>query len=164
MRLLEKDETELTEKSDKFQMKKIKKDITTVKSGIICHQVNAKGVMGAGLSAQIKAKFPTSFRDYKTAYDTGKLKLGTTVISKINEDFFIAHIVGQHDYGRGQIFTNYQAITLALDQLKKFKSTLDKDLPVYFPYRMGSGLGGGSWRIVKDIIEENFPDAIICKL
>jgi hypothetical protein len=29
---------------------------------------------------------------------------------------------------------------------------------------MGCGLGGGSWRIVKDIIEENLSDAIICQL
>jgi O-acetyl-ADP-ribose deacetylase (regulator of RNase III) len=166
MRLLEKEETELTEteKSNKFPMRRIKKDITDVVYGIICHQVNARGVMGAGLSAQIKGKFPTAFRDYKTAYDTGKLKLGNTVISKISENLYIAHIVGQHDYGRGQTFTNYQALTLALIQLKKFKLTLDEDLPVYFPWRMGCGLGGGSWRIVKDIIEENLSDAIICQL
>ena len=162
--------TESTEplKSSCFPMKRIKQDITKVEYGIICHQVNAKGVMGAGLAAQIKTKFPQAFKDYKEVYDTDALKLGSLVISPVSsrtkQQLYIAHIVGQDDYGRGRTFTNYQAITIALAQLKKFKATLDKDLPIYFPYRMGSGLGGGSWRIVKDIIEESFPDAIICQL
>ena len=158
--------TELTEKkSDCFPMKRIKQDITEIERGIICHQVNARGVMGAGLAATIKVKFPRAFKDYKEVYDTGALKLGSLVISPVSMDnLYIAHIVGQHDFGRGQTFTNYQALHVALNQLKKFRGTLDKDMPIYFPYRMGSGLGGGSWRIVKDIIEEFHPDAIICQL
>lgn len=151
-------------KSDSFQMKKVKKDILTVEFGIICHQVNARGVMGAGLAAQVKSQFPKAFNDYKAAYATGALKLGKVVISQIKPYNFIAHIVGQHDYGRKAIFTNYQALSLALSSLKSFRVSLDKDVPIFFPWRMGSGLAGGRWRIVKDIIEEHFPDAIICQL
>jgi len=150
-------------KSNTFQMKRIKKDILTVEFGIICHQVNAKGVMGAGLAAQVKTQFPGAYRDYMDAYESGQLKLGKVVISQIKPYNFIAHIVGQHDYGRSAVFTNYQALVLALSNLKTFRESLDKDVPIFFPYRMGSGLGGGSWRIVKDIIEESFPDAIICQ-
>jgi hypothetical protein len=79
-------------------------------------------------------------------------------------NLYIAHIVGQHDYGRKAIFTNYQALSLALSSLKTFRKSLDKEIPIFFPWRMGSGLAGGRWRIVKDIIEEHFPDAIICQL
>ena len=160
------EETELTESKGKniFSMKRIQKDITTVDYGIICHQVNAQGVMGAGLSANIKIKFPSAFKDYRKVYETGGMKLGTLIISPIKENLYVAHIVGQNKYGRGRTFTNYQALNIALNRLKKFRGTLDEDLPIYFPYRMGSGLGGGSWRIVKDIIEEFHPDAIICQL
>ena len=34
---------------------------------IICHQVNCKGVMGAGLAKQIRDKWPVVFDEYKTA-------------------------------------------------------------------------------------------------
>jgi O-acetyl-ADP-ribose deacetylase (regulator of RNase III) len=172
MRLLERQESmDLTEleksekKSDSFQMKKVKKDILTVEFGIICHQVNAKGVMGAGLAAQVKAQFPRAFKEYKEVYDKGELKLGGLIMSLVSLEaqLYIAHIVGQHDYGRKAIFTNYQALSLALSSLKSFRVSLDKDVPIFFPWRMGSGLGGGSWRVVKDIIEEHFPDAIICQ-
>ena len=168
MRLLERqestDSTDLqTQKSSSFPMKRIKKDILTVEFGIICHQVNARGVMGAGLAAQVKSQFPGAFNDYMDAYKSGNLKLGKVVISQIKPYNFIAHIVGQHDYGRSAIFTNYQALDIAFSSLKSFRESLDKEIPIYFPYRMGSGLGGGSWRIVKDIIEEFFPDAIICQ-
>jgi O-acetyl-ADP-ribose deacetylase (regulator of RNase III) len=145
-------------------MKRVSKDILTVEYGIICHQVNTRGVMGAGLAAQVKSQFPKAFREYKNAYDTGTLKLGNVIISQIKSHNFIAHIVGQDNYGRGVKFTNYQALNLAFTNLKTFRKSLDKEIPIFFPWRMGSGLGGGSWRIVKDIIEEFFPDAIICQL
>ena len=166
-KLLESPElTDLTEnKSDTtFPMKRIKMNILNVGFGIICHQVNARGVMGAGLAGQVKQYFPGAFQDYRDAYDSGTLKLGNVVISQIKPYNFIAHIVGQHDYGRSAVFTNYQALGLALSSLKTFRETLDRDVPIFFPYRMGSGLGGGKWRIVKDVIEEHFPDAIICQL
>jgi O-acetyl-ADP-ribose deacetylase (regulator of RNase III) len=147
-------------------MKRIKKDILTVEHGIICHQVNAKGVMGAGLAAQVKLRFPRSFKDYREVYESGDLKLGNVVISLVSfeQQHYIAHIVGQHDYGRNAIFTNYQALSIAFSSLKTFRESLDKKVPIFFPWKMGSGLGGGSWRVVKIIIEEFFPDAIICQL
>ena len=86
------------------------------------------------------------------------------LISQIKPYNFIAHIVGQMNYGRMSKFTNYQALNIAFSNLQSFRESLDRKVPIFFPWRMGSGLGGGSWRIVKDIIEEHFPDAIICQL
>lgn len=165
-KLLGKDETEPTElfKDDVFPMKRIKKDITTVERGIICHQVNAQGVMGAGLAAHIKMKFPRAYNDYREVYNSGKLKLGQCIVTEVGPDLYVASLVGQDDYGRGRRFTLYNAVAVALIQLDGFRNNIGRDLPVYVPYRMGSGLGGGSWRIVKSIIEENHPDAIICQI
>jgi len=145
-------------------MDRVKKDITTVERGIICHQANAQGVMGAGLAAQIKVKFPQAYQDYREVYNSGKMKLGQCIITEVGPDLYVASLVGQDNYGRGAKFTSYGALSVAMIRLAKFREDIGKDLPVYMPYRMGSGLGGGSWRVVKDIIEENHPDAIICEL
>jgi O-acetyl-ADP-ribose deacetylase (regulator of RNase III) len=145
-------------------MKRIRKDITTVERGIICHQANAQGVMGAGLAAQIRMKFPRAYNDYRELYDSGKLKLGQCIVSQVGDELYVASLVGQDNFGRGARFTLYNALSVALIQLNKFRDDIGRDLPVYIPYRMGSGLGGGSWRIVKDIVEEFHKDAIICQI
>jgi len=148
-------------------MEKLHKDILTVTHGIICHQVNCMGVMGAGLAAQIKYAYPQAFQDYIAAYETGELKLGDLIVTQIDDSLFIAHIASQHDYGRGAQFTNYQAMSMALGRLKDFwmaKRSEGISLPIYVPYRMGCGHGGGSWHIVKNVVDDVFPWAKICKL
>ena len=40
-------------------------NLLEVKSGIICHQVNCIGAMGAGLALNIRNKWPIVFNQYK---------------------------------------------------------------------------------------------------
>ena len=40
-------------------------NLLEVKSGIICHQVNCIGAMGAGLALQIRNKWPNVFSEYR---------------------------------------------------------------------------------------------------
>lgn len=44
-------------------------NLLDVKSGILCHQVNCVGVMGAGIALQIKGKWPEVFKQYKDKCD-----------------------------------------------------------------------------------------------
>lgn len=46
-------------------LKVINGDITEVTNGYIIHQVNDKGVMGAGVALAIRNKFPAHYEDYK---------------------------------------------------------------------------------------------------
>jgi len=46
-------------------MKIINRDLLTIESGIIAHQVNCQGKMGAGLALKIRKKYPQVYEYYK---------------------------------------------------------------------------------------------------
>lgn len=71
-------------------------DLLKVKRGIICHQVNCKYVMGAGLAAQIRKAYPEHYSDYMSRY----AHLGGLCITQINSDLYVIGIYGQDSYGR----------------------------------------------------------------
>jgi len=151
-------------------------DILTVKHGIIGHQVNCMGVMGAGLALSIRKAYPQAYDDYKEAHSKSRLFLGNIIVSEISTEppFFIMHMCGQHLYGREGQYTNYKALEICLKKIHKFRDvhygafgkygTFGGMLPIYFPYRIGCGLAGGNWKTVLEIIERIIPDAIICKI
>ena len=147
-------------------MKTIEQNILEIDHGIICHQVNCQGVMGAGLAESIAKKWPRTKRDYVEALETGKLVLGGIWFSMINTTLLIAHIAGQDQYGRQKQHTDYGAVREGIRGLRRVIDghALYSGLPIYFPHGFGCGLGGGDWNTMFKIIEEEIPRAIICKL
>jgi len=147
----------------------IKGDITYVTHGIICHQVNTKGVMGSGLAHQLRMKWPVVYNDYDLVYRRQELRLGAVVHTNIIQKDFklqVAGLCAQRDYGnvRGMRYTSYKAFAKCLEKLVIWHaSCLQGKLPVYFPYKIGCGLAGGEWVIIRPLIEECFPNAIIVK-
>ena len=149
-------------------MKVIEKDILTVDRGVIFHQVNCVGVMGGGIARSIALKWPNVEAAYKNKCErtSGKL-LGRSFVYGVTIDppLFIANIFGQDSVSRTSRQTNYEATVEAFERLKQSQIVNPiNSLPLYFPYQMGCGLGGGNWKIYSAIIEAYFPNAIICKL
>lgn len=128
------------------------------KKVIICHQVNCKGVMGAGLAKQIKNKYPEVFIKYYTyclsAINSGKSSdiLGDILYVDTDDHnrYKIANIFAQDNYGKGKRYTDYMALCTAFRQL----ACLTTDEIIRIPFKMGCGLGGGDWSIVYQIIED----------
>ncbi len=125
---------------------------------IICHQVNCKGVMGAGLAKQIKKTFPNVYQEYYAMCmrNSPESLLGQVQIVDICcfSNFSVANIFGQLAYGRDRLYTDYAALRQAL-------RTLSRKHPgavIRIPYGMGCGLGGGNWDTVLDIIREELKD------
>jgi O-acetyl-ADP-ribose deacetylase (regulator of RNase III) len=139
----------------------INKDILKIDHGIITHQVNTAGVMGAGLALSIRKKYPEVYTEYIRLYRENSLHLGTGFIVKISNDLFIFNMICQESYGYSKVYTDYNAMRSSLNFLKIESSK--KELPVYIPFKIGCGLGGGDWNVVYKIIEEIIPEAIICK-
>ncbi len=148
-------------------LKVIKQDIMTVTEGIICHQVNCKGVMGAGLAKAIKEKYPSVFQQYKALCLTAMgpksiILLGKCHVVPVSSTLMVANIFGQDEYGNHAVYTNYRAVREAFNSLKDYHKTLGGN--VYVPMDMGCGLAGGCWDDYSKIIEEFIPNAIVCKI
>jgi O-acetyl-ADP-ribose deacetylase (regulator of RNase III) len=138
------------------------KDITTVEDGYIFHQVDVTYAMGAGLAKQIVAKWPI----IRLCIQQSRPSLGESVIcgrmSVGGGQPVICSLVAQRTMGRTGKHTLYWAFAAAL---RHFQETMPywEALPCYFPWRIGCGLGGGDWDVVRALIEEQFPDAFLCR-
>ncbi len=154
-------------------MNTLKGNILDVREGIICHQVNCKGKMGAGLAKAIRNKFPNTYHDYMKAFQADRLKLGNIIISFPDQNLFpnllVAHLCGQENYWpRDKVHTDYNALRTAISNVRiareEYIGITNHYLDVYFPFKIGCGLAGGDWDIVSKIIEEELPKAIIVRL
>jgi O-acetyl-ADP-ribose deacetylase (regulator of RNase III) len=140
-------------------MKKIKGDILSVTSGIICHQVNCMGVMGAGIALKIRNKYPKAYNDYREFYRKGKLVMGAVILSPVSESLYVAHLCGQYKYGTYGNYTDYDAVKECLNRVVEYSRAHQHQ--VFIPKGMGCKLAGGDWKIVSKLIKEVIPEAVI---
>jgi O-acetyl-ADP-ribose deacetylase (regulator of RNase III) len=141
-------------------IKIVKGDILQAKEDIIGHQVNCKGIMGAGLAKQIRNKYPIAYSEYKElCLKQGDRLLGATQYIDTLDGKVIVNIFGQMGYGRNRIQTDYKALEMALKSIKyTVTETTLKNKSVALPYGIGCGLAGGDWDIVHSIISDVFND------
>lgn len=145
-------------------MKVISGNILDIKHGIIAHQVNMKGVMGAGLALQIKKTYPDAYYFYKFQFFEKTLELGMAQVVEINNHLSVANLVAQVSYGRdGKCYTDYDALAKCLKKLSLHKKMCLPHSSIYLPHGMGAGLAGGDWQIILKLIEDNCPSAILVK-
>jgi len=170
-------------------MKIIKQDMLALTDGVLFHQVNCQGIMGGGIAYALAKKFPGLEKEYQDciakcikSVDNERLSgyltedgdilcqeqlandvmLGKTFMWTVpnHKHLKIANVFGQGYISSRWRMTSYDATARAFESLAP---KLDKGVPLYFPFKMGCGLGGGEWGIYLAIIEHYFPDAIICQ-
>lgn len=121
----------------------------------ICHQVNCRGVMGAGLALQIRSRWPVVYRRYLGfCYGGDGNKLGTYQEILVEPKLYIVNLFGQDGYGRGKRQTNYAALAAALFSLFRDCAQKNQDAIIRLPYGLGCGLAGGDWDTVLAIISD----------
>lgn len=136
-----------------MKIKYVKGDVTEAKETIIAHGCNAQGVMGSGVAAIIRKKFPEAYEMYHDACNSGHLRLGMTQFIPSN-DKLIANCLTQEFYGTDRRHVNYEAVAMICNDLNAQAGDDAVALPL-----IGAGLAGGDWSVISAIIEAEFTTA-----
>lgn len=137
-----------------FMFEVIMGDILCADADYICHQVNCRNVMGAGVARTIYTKWPevkSEYHRFCTLANSPYDLLGQVQIVPIQQaGISVINLFGQLNYGRkiGVIYTDYQAMKNALRKINQLCSGKS----VAFPYGIGCGLAGGDWMTVEKMI------------
>ena len=139
-------------------------DITTANTheiNIIVHGCNAHGIMGSGVAASIRTKWPGAFYEYSSyvkSKGVGNPELLGKVVAYADADnqIIIANAITQLDFGRaGKKYVSYQAVHEAFKTVVEIASGFNGSLGIHYPM-IGAGHGGGDWAVISDIIESAF--------
>jgi hypothetical protein len=116
----------------------------------IIHCCNNRGKWGAGFVMSLSRKWP----HVKDTYLRGSMILGDVTLVQVTENTYVANIIGQNGYGRQRVrYVNYEAIRTGFQKLRPV--ILEMRASVHGP-RLGSGLAGGEWSIIEQILIEEF--------
>lgn len=123
--------------------------------GILVHGCNCHGVMGSGVAAGVRSKYPHVFQQYRERYERQGLHLGEVQLCVAEPGVYLANAMTQFDFGSDKVNADYPAIRECFKKVKLLADALE--LPVYYPL-IGCGLAGGDWNVVSAIIEEELGD------
>ena len=135
---------------------------------IIAHQVNSIVVMNAGVARQIKDLYPEVYYAYANyVKDFTELNdmspLGECFVQETDDErHIILNVFGQESYGRDKRYTDYGALKKGFvngirwvrDEYQNGEYYGILQLTIAIPYKIGCGLAGGDWEVVKKILEE----------
>lgn len=124
----------------------------------LVNAVNCIGIMGAGLAAAFRKKFPKMNVDYIKFCKEGKLRPGLMHVwenekRKENEPKYVINFPTKDDLSPSKL----EYVTNGLEELKQVIE--DKQIKSIAIPALGCGLGGLPWGVVKTHIE-NFADSL----
>lgn len=137
-------------------IKYVKGNLLDSNCDYICHQVNCQGVMASGIAKQIRERWPELYERYLHFCDYhnkhGEGMLGRILIYDIGNGKHVVNMFAQDWYGYdGRRFTSYDAFAQCLQIVKPYLH----NRTIGFPKNIGCGLGGGNWKVISALIEEN---------
>lgn len=130
---------------------------------VIIHGCNCFNTMGAGIAKQIRATWPGAYYvDCKTPNgDIAKLGTCSQYVARVlnNKPLLIINAYTQFRYygEENERLVNYDAIRSVFHNLGKLTSVLGIKARIGIP-RIGAGLAGGDWNVIRQIIEEETND------
>jgi O-acetyl-ADP-ribose deacetylase (regulator of RNase III) len=109
---------------------------------------------GHGFAAAVRRKWPTAQDAYtkQVVKDKTFLRLGNVILHNVAPDLILSSLVGQRGYGFSERpRVRYGAIR---DGLVKLSSIAKQSAASVHMPRIGTGLAGGAWPVVEEIVRE----------
>lgn len=125
----------------------------------IAHQVNCRGVMGAGVAWQIKKNLLTNsqFIDYVWKCNLNGATLLGHVDCYYSYGKMIFNLFAEDKPTGNGLDTDYDALHICMDKIRRW--SMKNGIAVAIPGYIGCGLAGGDWeKVYNDIIEPLFGD------
>lgn len=124
-------------------------DIFLSGADALVNPVNCVGVMGAGLAAVYKKRYPSMFKEYKEVCSLGKLQLGKLHIYKVDEFLTIVNFPTKVDYREDSVLGSVET---GMEALQQWTETAKKRVKSIAIPALGCGLGGLEWSVVEPVI------------
>ena len=130
---------------------------------ILAHCCNNVGGWGAGFVVALSKRWTRPEREYREwATRHGEVKframLGAMQLVPVEDDIYVANIIGQHGMGRGTDGPpiRYDAISKGFGFIAQFaKEHPERNVSVHAP-RLGCGLAGGDWSEIEPLFDLHF--------
>lgn len=136
----------------------IKGDIRDTELTYIAHGVNCQNAMGSGVARALFEKWPAVKEDYHSycgeyVHEFPSQMLGMTIKVFVEDNKIVLNMFTQLTYGYdGNRRVNYGAIAKCFHYVEH-----DKDIKTLAIPKIGCGLAGGDWNIVKQLIDDCTP-------
>lgn len=133
---------------------------------VVCHLVSSKGVLLAGVGAQIHKLFPDAYKDYVRACSLAAEPsdlLGKVLFYGVKHngfDYNIASIFGLNDANQGNDHTNLDSLRKAMEPIRVMATPLPARTltTVRIPYKFGFDLTDDEWENIYRMIQEELID------
>lgn len=124
---------------------------------IITNTVNCVGVMGKGIAAEYKTRFPEMFSDYKKRCDRKEVRPGQPYIWEADDHLILNFPTKDHWKGKSRLEWIEQGLIWIRDNYRSIGFTSIAMPP------LGCGNGGLYWTDVKALIEKHLaaPDDLV---
>jgi len=130
---------------------------------IIAHCCNDEGAWGAGFVLALSDRWKRPEVEYRRwvadSLERGKKLLGAMQLVPVENDIWVANIVGQRGLKRGpkgKSPVRYEAIAYGFRMIAEYaQSHPERRVSVHMP-RIGCGLAGGSWDEIEPLLEQHF--------
>jgi O-acetyl-ADP-ribose deacetylase (regulator of RNase III) len=134
----------------------VEDDLLSAPRGFIIHGCNDKGVMGSGVAAGVRNRYPGAYAVYKQTEQLLGLKIGTCSFYQHNPELFIVNAVTQTLGGPNPLdmqgLAECFSKTLYMMSMHEYCSGISAgSLPLLFPM-IGAGRAGGDWNEISDVI------------
>lgn len=138
-------------------VEQVQGDIFVDGIGVLIHQANCHHSMQSGIAREIRARYPQAYLADLETPKADYAKLGTFSIAGLPENGrlrYIANLYSQYGHQDGDRKTSYDAMYAGLEAIRDDARFAGLDFAV--PHKIGCGLAGGDWTVVRAILEAVF--------